>query len=439
MAGAALPPFVYTEAARYDSKGGERFPADARLMLVQGGAARALVPGFAASADAAVSFDGARVLFAGKQRPGEPWQIWETAIAGGAPRRVTSGSEDCIRPFYMPGDNLVYARRAKAGFEIELAPLAGGTPLRLTYGYGDHIPSDVLLDGRVLFDAPHPSGPAGTREVYTVYADGSGVEAVRCDHGHSRHSAWQVASGDILFVSGARLARFTSARAVELALALPEGEYAGPVAELAPGELLVSWRAAAGAPFTLRRVKIGDTQAAPEKIAAGENGNALEPVIVRAHAVSKRHPSGLGDRTGGNILCLNVYTSREGGIPEGVVAAVRVWAQDDAGAPMELGRAPVEKDGSFFVQVPSERAIRFELLDRNSKTVRAAQGWFWMRRGEQRVCVGCHAGPERAPDNAVPAVLLRTTDPVKMCGNCHGDRERAREQAAPVKTTLPVH
>jgi len=91
-----------------------------------------------------------------------------------------------------------------------------------------------------------------------------------------------------------------------------------------------------------------------------------------------------------------------------------VWAQDDAGAVVAIGQAPVEKDGSFFVQVPSERPIRFELLDGNSKTVRAAQGWFWVRRGEQRVCVGCHAGPERAPDNAVPAVLLRTTDPVKM-------------------------
>jgi hypothetical protein len=407
MAGAGAP-FVYTEAARYDPKGGERFPAGARLILVEGGAARALIPGFAASADAAVSFDGARVLFAGKQKTGGPWQIWEAAIAGGAPRRVTSGGEDCIRPFYLPADNLVYARRTPAGFEIELAPLAGGTPLRLTYGYGDHLPSDVLLDGRVLFDGPHG---AGTREVYTVYADGSGVESVRCDHGADRHSGRQVSSGDIVLVSGSHLARFTSSRAVELPLALPKGEYAGPVAELAPGELLVSWRAVADAPFTLRRVKVGETQFAPQK---GDNPNALDPVIVRAHAVPKRHPSGLGDRVGGNLLCLNVATSREGGIPEGVVRAVRVWAQDDAGAAVAMGQAPVEKDGSFFVQVPSERPIRFELLDGNSKTVRAAQGWFWVRRGEQRVCVGCHAGPERAPDNAVPAVLLRTTDPVKM-------------------------
>lgn len=409
---AAAAPYVYTEAARYVPKGGERYPSGARLMLVHDGAEHALVPGFAASADAAVSFDGARVLFAGKQKSGEPWQIWETTIAGAAPRRVSAGNEDCIRPFYMPGDSLVYARRTPAGFEIELAPLAGGTPLRLTYGDGDHIPSDVLLDGRVLFDAPHL---AGAREVYTVYADGSGVESVRCDHGHDRHSGRQVSSGDILFVSGTHLARFTSARAIELPLTLPKGEFVGAVAEVAPGELLAPWRAAGGS-FTLRLMRIGDTELTPRM---RDNPNQLDPVIVRAHAVPKRHPSSLGDRNGANILCLNVYASREGGIPEGVVRAVRAWYQNDAGAATVLGQAPVEKDGSFFVQVPSERPIRFELLDGDGKTVRAAQSWFWMRRGEQRVCVGCHAGPERAPDNAVPAVLLRTTDPVKLCGSCH--------------------
>ena len=409
--GAELAPYIYTQAARYDPRGAERFPAGARLMLVESGAARAFAPGFAASADAAVSFDGARVLFAGKQKPGEPWQIWEIARAGGAVRRVTSGSEDCIRPFYMPGGNLVYARRTPAGFEIELAPIEGGKPLRLTYG-GGHIPTDVLADGRVLFDAPHVGG---MREVYTVYADGSGVESVRCDHGRDRHAGRQLSSGDIVLASGARLARVTSASAVELPLDVPSGEYAG-VAEIAPGELLVSWRAGAGARFQLRRAAIGQARFAAEPAV---RGNAVDPVFVRAHAVPKRHPSGLGNRDGGNILCLNVYTSREGGIPEGVVRAVRMWAQNDAGQAVDAGTAPVESDGSFFVQVPSERPIRFELLDGNSKTVRAERAWFWMRRGEQRVCVGCHAGPERAPDNAVPAVLLRTTEPVKMCAGCH--------------------
>jgi hypothetical protein len=43
----------------------------------QGGAAGS---GFAATADANVSFDGKSVLFAGKQAAGDPWQIWELTL-----------------------------------------------------------------------------------------------------------------------------------------------------------------------------------------------------------------------------------------------------------------------------------------------------------------------------------------------------------------------
>ena len=73
--------------------------------------------------------------------------------------------------------------------------------------------------------------------------------------------------------------------------------------------------------------------------------------------------------------------------------------------------AQVEKDGSFYLRVPGDHAIRIELLDASGKAVKSEAGWYWLRSGEQRICVGCHAGPERAPENAVPAVLQRSTEP----------------------------
>jgi hypothetical protein len=91
----------------------------------------------------------------------------------------------------------------------------------------------------------------------------------------------------------------------------------------------------------------------------------------------------------------------------------------------------VEKDGSFFVNPPSETAIRFELLDRSAKIVAAEKGWFWARRGEQRVCVGCHAGPERAPENAVPQVLQRSTEPVKLAPILSRDGVPSGSRAVP--------
>jgi len=414
---------LYTEVPRYQAGAPDaRFPAGAALELVSNGQRRAVVPGFAASADASVSFDGLRALFAGKQKPGDRWQIWEVALdGGGAPRRVTTGAEDAVAPFYLAGGRVVYALRTPSGWQLETAALDGGERLRLTYAPGNHVATDALRDGRILFDGPYPGSPSPVRDVYAVYADGSGVEAYRCDHGSDRHGGRELASGDIVFESAGRLARFTSATAVQMEIPRPvgerpagerpAGEFAGPIAELADGEWLAAYRPDSKSPFGIYLWKPGHGQ--PEKVVAATGANALQPVLVRPRETPKRHPSGLGNRDGANLLCLNVYTARSP-VPADSVAGVRVWTLDDNGSAVDLGQAPVARDGSFFVQTPSERGVRFELLDRAGKTVAGEKGWFWARRGEQRVCVGCHAGPERAPDNAVPEILLRSTNPARM-------------------------
>ena len=399
-------PILYTETSRYDSaaadKGGERFPSGAAIQLVSGGRKHPLASGFAATADPTVSFDGQRAVFAGRLKATDPWQIWEMPVAGGPARCIVCGKSDAIAPFYVPGDRIVYSLRTPSGFQLVTVALDGGAPLQLTYGAGNRVACDVLRDGRVLFEWAH--------ELYTVYSDGSGVESYRCDHGPDRRGGRQLSSGDIVFESAGKLARFTSARTVQLPFRMPKGEYAGPLAELSPLAWLVSYRPDSSVPHGL--YIWGPEQTLPRKV-FGAAAEAVQPVVVQPRPVPKRHPSALGDREGANLLCLNVYTSKLS-IAQGTIAKVRVWALPDGGSPVVLGEAPVEKDGSFFVNPPSETAIRFELLDRSGKIAAAEKNWFWARRGEQRVCVGCHAGPERAPENAVPETLLRSTDPVKL-------------------------
>jgi hypothetical protein len=116
----------------------------------------------------------------------------------------------------------------------------------------------------------------------------------------------------------------------------------------------------------------------------------------------------LHDWNYGHLLCLNAYTGKNNFAADSL-RAVKVYTQDEQGHSQLLGEAPVEKDGSFYVRVPGDRPLRFELLNGSGATVKKEDGWFWLRGGEQRVCVGCHAGPETAPENAVPAVLLRST------------------------------
>jgi len=405
-------------------KGGERFPQGAQLLLIHAGKAEPLATGFWAAADANVSFDGKRVLFSGKQTAGDPWQIWELTLEDRSVRKLIAGEGDAIRPFYLPAGRLVYARRAAQGFRLEtagkdasnaFAPIdaqAGGSLLTLSYLPGSAVPTDVLRDGRILFEAEFPLGAGSTPELFLVYSDGSGVESYRCDHGRARWGGKQLASGDVVFTHGATLARFTSPLAHEAPIAAPHAEYAGAITETASGAWLVSARAG-GAHYSLKLWVPGAPVLKTVLAVGGED--LLDPVVVAPRARPNRHPSGLHDWNYANMVALDARQSREGDLKV-APAQVRLESMDSEGHAVMMGTAPVETDGSFYIRTPADKPIRFALLDAKGAVVREEHGWFWIRRGEQRYCVGCHAGPERSSENHVPAVLLRTTAPVDLTG-----------------------
>ncbi len=429
----SAPDFIVTAAPVYqplaELHGQERFPKGAQLMMVHAGKAEPLVAGFAATADANVSFDAQTVLFAGKQAATDPWQIWEVTLKDRSVRKVITTATDAERPMYLPGGRMIWAERTPAGYQVQSAedghpmagqplnPTAGPGVLPLTYVQTNAFPADVLKDGRILFEAGYPLGKGATPELYLVYADGSGVESVRCDHGRARWGGTQLASGDVIFTHGASLARFRSALAHEEPVAAPPASYDGAIAETASGAWLVSARTAAASHYSIQMwnaASVAKVAAAKlETVLAIGGEDLVEPVLVATRTRPNRHPSGLHPWDYANLLMLDARVSRDGAL-KGTPATVRLEAQDAAGHVTAMGTAPVENDGSFFVKVPADKPIRFALLDQKGVVLKQEQGWFWIRRGEQRYCVGCHAGPERAPENRVPAVLLRTTDPVDL-------------------------
>ena len=405
---AAVPPFLVTVAPQYDPaaelRGLNRFPKGAAVILISGTGRQRIAPAFYASADPAVSFDGSRILFAGKTAVTGPWQIWEVSAAGGTPRQVSHCLTDCTHPLYIPDGRIAYTRDSPTGSDVEIADANGGAPQRLTFAPGRHVTEDVLRDGRILFQSEG--------EIYTVYPDGTGVESLRCDHGPRRTDARQISSGDVIFSIGRRLARFTPALASQVNVAQPDGESAGPIAEVSPGKWLVSLRKPNG-PFGLYLWMEEGGRAVAVETPAG--ANAIQPVMLRRRVPPKQFPSGLVEsRTDGNLLCLDARASKTP-IAE-PVATVQVYTRDRAGAPVLLGRQNLAGDGSFYVQVPADRPLRMELVNAAGHTVRAESGWFWMRPSEQRICVGCHTGPERSPENKAPEILLRSIVPERLMG-----------------------
>jgi hypothetical protein len=408
-------PIIVTAAPVYEAlaglHGAERFPLGAHLMRIEEGSAEPLVNGFYATADADVSFDATHVLFAGKQSSTSPWQIWELTIADHSVRRIPTSTNDAVRPLYLPGDRFVYAERESSGFRMQAAKTDGSTVLPLTYMAASALPSAVLRDGRILFQSAYPLNAGETPELYLVYSDGSGLESYRCDHGAARWGGTQLASGDVVFTHGSALARFTSPLAVEVPISLPAASYAGRIAETANGEWLVSAKAEGMQHFVLRLWKPGTSNV--QVVFHMEDENVVDPVFLSPRPVPNRHPSALHNWTTANLLALDARQSRNDPLTE-TPSFVQLESQDNSGHTIRLGRAPVEADGSFFVQVPGDHPLRFALLNSEGAVIRQEQGWFWSRAGEQRICVGCHTGPERAPDNRIPAVLLLTTTPVDL-------------------------
>lgn len=418
---------IVTAAPEYsplaELRGQERFPKGAHLLLIHQGKAEPLVPEFAASADANVFFDGGRVIFSGKQKPGDRWQIWELTLKDHSLRKVVATTADAERPLYLPAGRVVYALHTAIGFRLDsnddghplsyvpLNPTTGPGELKLVYTRGSAFPDDVMQDGRILFESDYPLGDGRTAEMYLVYPDGSGVESYRCDHGLSRWGGTQLSSGDVVFTHGTGLAKFTSPLAHEVRISAPPARYAGSIAETASGDWLMSVRTAPGTRYALKLWKHGTARM--RTILAQSAEDLVEPVLVEPRPTPTRFPSGLHPWSYANLLALDARLSRDGAL-KGTPARVRVETQNEAGVPVTMGTAPVEKDGSFFIRVPGDTPIRITLLDAQGQVVRQEHGWFWSRGGEQRICVGCHTGPERSSENRVPEVLTHTTTPVDL-------------------------
>ena len=74
-----------------------------------------------------------------------------------------------------------------------------------------------------------------------------------------------------------------------------------------------------------------------------------------------------------------------------------VWRNHGGTFARVLGTVPQAADGSFFVEVPADRMVHFQVLDSDRDVIATSLTWVYARPGETRSCVGCHEPPGSTP------------------------------------------
>jgi len=454
VAKAIRPDIVFVQTTTFSERGGaQRFPEGSRIVRLSSQGKHAvplnLTPELFAAADPQVEFSATKILFSGQKVPGDKWQVWEMDVDGLHKRQITHCEEDCLRPGYLPDGEIVFTAFVQtdglAQSYLLVANIDGSNTHRITFSPGDWWFETVLRDGRVLASASWPLGrkvqDSAPRLLYTLRPDGAAMDSLRCDHqrSHGRGDAAELEDGSIIFIStpvdtaqrGGELTEIQRGALRENKVGAAAGEYLSP-RPYSQNQLMVAWRQpqTSGAQqrfdlysFDLQKQLIGPV------LYSDARQSSIQAVVLAAHAVPKKFWSTLNlDSKVGYFISLNSYSSTNA--PEGRVstpiAFVRLIARGPDGEQDRiLGEAPVEKDGSFYVEVPADQPVRFELIDATGHLILAEKSWIWARPGEQRGCAGCHGDKALAPENRWPMTLKRFDTPSHLDRNENASSARA--------------
>jgi len=94
----------------------------------------------------------------------------------------------------------------------------------------------------------------------------------------------------------------------------------------------------------------------------------------------------------------------------------------------ELGTVPLAADGSFYVEVPADRALALQAIDAEGRGVINELTWIYTRPGEQRSCIGCHTPANKTTPPVMQSLAVRSR-PLKLLGKGTPHRYRGNNGA----------
>lgn len=451
--------------------------------------------------DPQLSYDGKKILFAYRKGGTHPFHLYEINVDGSGMRQLTDGTDDDIEPTYCPDGSIVFCssrcRRFVNCWYTRVATLyrcdADGGNVRMLSTNNDHDNTPWMLpDGRLVY-------------MRWEYVDRSQV------HFHHLWTTNPDGTGQTVFYGNmtggiAMLDAKPIPGTIKIVASFSPGhgrpEHLGPITVVDPrfgpddprGVRTVSKTGDWKDPYAFSEncflvanpkglfVMDGDGNVEmihqlPESERAQFQCHEPRPVQCREREPIIPSRVDLSAPTG-RLFLENVYHGRNmAGVERGSVKKLLVLQQlpkpvnfSGGMEPLTIGgsftlaevvsEAPVEADGSAFLEVPAMRSLFVVALDKNDMAVKRMHSFVTVQPGETVGCVGCHenrqsaALPVRAsllamkrppspvqPIRDVPSVLdfPRDIQPIldRHCVQCHNsDRREAKVDLSGDKTTM---
>jgi len=434
----------------------------ARIVAVSpGGAVRELTAGFHSACDPDISFDGKRLLFAGKRKAPDTWNIFEMAVDGSGIRQVTSDMGNCRSPGYQatlytivsrePWHQLTFVSDAAGTMNedgsgpathLYSSKLDGSAVRRLTYNLSSDMDPFLMEDGRLLFASWQRSRLArdtlGHVSLFGVNIDGADFALFAGQAGRRvKHMPCVTVDGLVVFVESDRLPWDGAGYLSCVTMRRPLHSYR-PITRdgdglfhspslLADGTILVS-RRPSGSDGTHAVCRLDPQTGRWECVFDDPQFHDIQARIIdkrskadgRSSVVMEQDPSGR-KYPNGRLYCLDVHLSdlkEHERMQPGTVKRLRVLEgipltarSSRTGVPLLaqrrlLGEIDVSGDGSFNITVPANTPIELQTLDADGLVLRSC-GWIWAKNREPRGCIGCHEDPELTPENLFVDALQR--------------------------------
>lgn len=410
----------YTDGASWRNLPGTRISS---IDLERPGSQKTMTRDFYSACFPEISYDGKFMLFAGQHKENDPWQIWEMNLKTLKYRQVTSGSEDCTDPAYLPGERIVFSRltvndTVKSARCLYTCNLDGSGLTQITFSPDDNLATTVIKDGRLL-TVRHQLLPVhGAPMLAVMRPDGTKAEKFYSGPGNNIHlnRVHETDDGTIIFAESYSESR-TRYRLVSIIYNRPlhsrtdltssvPGDFYN-VLPLRPDKYLVSYRKSDPDRFALYEFN-------PEKGSLGPavfNDNdyhVLDIVSVKPHERPKKLPSEVDMQVKTGLLLCQDINFKDPFLPDNSDVMKKALKIEVLGVDTTYGVVDVEKDGSFQLKVMADKPFRIRTLDKDGNVVGGPCSWLWLRPNERRGCIGCHENPELAPENIVSLAVKKS-------------------------------